>query len=279
MRRLLMLLLFVCLPAMADQRVIYQPLSKDASLSAGQWRQVWRDTVAHGGRTLIVQWTRYGDERFGGADGWLANSLREAHAQGLELVVGLYLDSAYYTRISELDSGGLAAYWKAQLGESLAQQREVREHWKLPVAGWYLPMELDDLHFQASDRRDALYTQLQEFNRKLDAPLHLSAFTTGKLAPGVQASWFADLAGLDLRLWWQDGAGTGRLSPLVRQGYIAALPCQVGIIREAFRQVSHEGEAFRAVPREPAMGAGCHAEAVFALNYRPWAKVLPSAPR
>lgn len=274
MRRFLYLLLLICLPVVADQRILYQPLNRDAALDAGQWRQLWRDTVQQGGRTLIVQWSRYGDERFGGADGWLANSLREAQAQGLELVVGLHMDSAYYTRIDELDSAGLAAYWKAQLGESLAQHREVRENWHLKVSGWYLPMELDDLHFQATDRRDALYSQLREFNRKLDKPLHLSAFTAGKLAPGVQARWYAGLAGLGLKLWWQDGAGTGRLPPLVRQSYAAALPCEVGIIREAFRQVSREGEPFRAVPQNPIRGVGCHEEAVFALNYRPWARVL-----
>ena len=277
MRRILILLLLVCLPVVADQRVIYQPQSRDAVLGVGQWRQLWQDTVRNGGKTLIVQWTRYGDERFGGAEGWLAASLKEAHAQGLELVVGLYLDSAYYTRISELDAGGLAAYWKSQLGDSLAQQREVRR-WGLPVAGWYLPMELDDLHFQTAERRDALFVQLQEFNRKLDAPLHLSAFSTGKLAPGVQAAWFAGLAGLNLKLWWQDGNGTGRLPALVRDSYAKALPCQVRIIREAFRQVSAEGQPFRAVPQQPLMQDGCHEQAVFALNYRPWAKILPSAP-
>ena len=277
MRRILILLLLVCLPVVADQRVIYQPQSRDAVLGVGQWRQLWQDTVRNGGKTLIVQWTRYGDERFGGAEGWLAASLKEAHAQGLELVVGLYLDSAYYTRIRELDAGGLAAYWKSQLGDSLAQQREVRR-WGLPVAGWYLPMELDDLHFQTAERRDALFVQLQEFNRKLDAPLHLSAFSTGKLAPGVQAAWFAGLAGLNLKLWWQDGNGTGRLPALVRDSYAKALPCQVGIIREAFRQVSAEGQPFRAVPQQPLMQDGCHEQAVFALNYRPWAKILPSAP-
>ncbi|MDU9392960.1 DUF4434 domain-containing protein [Pseudomonas sp. zfem002] len=278
MRRILLVLLFACLPAVADQRVIYQPLNRDAVLSAEQWRQLWADTVRNGGRTLIVQWTRYGDERFGGADGWLASSLRLAHEQGLELVLGLHLDSAYYTRIDELDSTGLAAYWKVQLGESLAQQREVRT-WKLPVAGWYLPMELDDVHFWQEERRAALFTQLQEFNRKLDAPLHLSAFSAGRLAPGIQSEWFTQLAGLGLKLWWQDGEGTGRLPAEVREHYANVLPCEVGIIREAFRQVSKDGEPFRAVPMKPGTGAGCHAEAVFALNYRPWAKVLPSAPR
>ena len=40
MRRLLLLLLLVCLPVAADQRVIYQPLNADASLSTEQWRQL-----------------------------------------------------------------------------------------------------------------------------------------------------------------------------------------------------------------------------------------------
>ncbi|MNF00635.1 hypothetical protein D3C80_1994980 [compost metagenome] len=79
-----------------------------------------------------------------------------------------------------------------------------------------------------------------------------------------------------MTVWWQDGAGTGRLPALVRQGYEQALPCRVGVVREAFRQVSAPEQAFRAEPAEPRLGSGCHAEAVFALRYRPWARgILP----
>lgn len=269
-------MLALCLPAVADQRLFYQPLNRDAALTTSQWQQLWRDTKAHGGKTLIVQWTAYGDSDFGGARGWLANSLREARAQGLELVLGLYMDPAYYQRLEELDDEGLANYWKAQLGRALSQYNQVRQHWDLPVAGWYLPMELDDLHFRQASRREALHRQLQAFNRQLDKPLHLSAFSAGHLAPRVNAAWLDQLADLGLTVWWQDGAGTGRLPMQVRQGYEQALPCRVGIVREAFRQVSAPDQPFRAEPAQPALVGGCHAEAVFALRYRPWARALGS---
>ncbi|HBM66886.1 MAG TPA: DUF4434 domain-containing protein, partial [Pseudomonas sp.] len=228
------------------------------------------------GKTLIVQWSAYGDSDFGGAQGWLANSLRTARAEGLQLVLGLYMDPAYYQRLDELDGEGLNSYWKAQLGRSLSQYQQLRQAWQLPVDGWYLPMELDDQHLRVTERRDVLYSQLQAFNRQLDKPLHISAFSTGKLSPRVNAVWLDQLAGLGLTVWWQDGAGTGRLPALVRQGYEQALPCRVGVVREAFRQVSAPEQAFRAEPAEPRLGSGCHAEAVFALRYRPWARgILP----
>lgn len=265
-------LLALCLPAQADQRLFYQPLNRDASVTPAQWQQLWRATRAQGGTTLIVQWSAYGDSDFGGAHGWLAGSLREAQAQGLELVLGLYMDPAYYQRLEQLDGEGLNSYFKAQLGRSLTQYQQLKTDWALPVSGWYLPLELDDLHFRDAARRGALYTQLQAFNRQLDKPLHISAFSAGQLSPRVNGAWLEQLASLGLNVWWQDGAGTGRLAPLVRQGYEQALPCQVGIVREAFRQVSPPGQPFRAEPAQPALSGGCHAEAVFALRYRPWAK-------
>ncbi|ROL74164.1 DUF4434 family protein [Pseudomonas vranovensis] len=279
MRRLIAVMLFVLsLQATADERLFYQPLNRDAQLSEAQWRALWQATAAQGGKTLIVQWSAYGDSDFGGARGWLANSLRLAHEQGLQLVLGLYMDAAYYQRIDELDGAGLAAYWRAQLGNSLAQQRKIRQDWQLPVAGWYLPMELDDLHFHSADRRQALYTQLQAFNRRLDAPLHISAFSAARLSPAVNARWLEQLASLKLQVWWQDGAGTGRLAPLVRQHYEDALPCSIGIVNEAFRQTSAAGQPFTAVAAQPQLRSDCHPRAVFSLRYRPWTRgVLPLA--
>ncbi|AWY39481.1 DUF4434 family protein [Pseudomonas putida] len=277
MRRLLLVLCLIlsCTGALADERIFYQPLNADANLSPAQWQRIWQDTARNGTHTLIVQWTAYGDSDFGGAKGWLANSLKLAREQGLNLVLGLYMDPAYYQRIDELDSAGLATYWQAQLGRSLAQQQRLRTEWKLAVSGWYLPLELDDAHFQAADRRQTLQRQLKDLTGKLDAPLHVSAFSAGKLAPQVNSQWLTTLANEGIQVWWQDGAGTGRLPPLVRSGYADALPCSVGIVREAFRQVSAEGQAFRAEPTTPATAStGCHSSAVFSLRYRPWAKVI-----
>lgn len=274
------LLLVLCLLmssvlARADERVFYQPLNVDARISQTQWRQIWRDTVKQGAHTLIVQWTAYGDSDFGGAKGWLASSLGLAHEAGLNLVLGLNMDPAYYQRIDELDSAGLAMYWQTQLGQSLARQQVLRNDWKLPVTGWYLPLELDDLHFLAADRRQTLQRQLKDFATRLNAPLHVSAFSAGKLAPQVNGQWLGDLASQGIQVWWQDGAGTGRLPRLVREGYASALPCSVGVVREAFRQTSAAGQVFRAEPASlENTPAGCHPLAVFSLRYRPWGRVI-----
>ncbi|MBV6826686.1 DUF4434 family protein [Pseudomonas sp. PD9R] len=274
------LLLVICLllgsaAIRADERIFYQPLNVDASLSQAQWRQVWRDTAKQGTHTVIVQWTAYGDSDFGGANGWLANSLKLAREQGLKLVLGLSMDPAYYQRIDALDSAGLAAYWQAQLGQSLAQQQKLREDWKLPVSGWYLPMELDDQHFLPLDRRQTLQRQLKDFAGKLDAPLHISVFSVGKLAPQVNGQWLGVVASDGIQVWWQDGAGTGRLPSLVRDHYARALPCSIGIVQEAFQQVSAEGKPFRAEPATlNAAAPGCHPTAVFSLRYRPWGQVI-----
>lgn len=278
MRRLLIaltLLLTTTLQAQADERLFYQPLNVDSSLTPSQWQSLWKASAGQGAKTLIVQWTAYGDSSFGGVDGWLAQALKAAQAQGLQLVLGLYMDPAYYQRQSELDTPGLESYWQHQLSRSLTQQRVLREQWKLPVSAWYLPMELDDWHFQASERRQALQRQIKDFARQLDAPLQLSAFTGGRLAPQVYADWLGGIAALGVQVWWQDGAGTGALPPLVRQAYANALPCSVGIVREAFRQTSTSGQPFRAEPAAPStVSTGCHANAVFSLRYRPWGKVL-----
>ena len=267
-------LLALCLPASADQRLFYQPLNRDANVTSAQWQQLWHATVAQGGKTLIVQWSAYGDSDFGGARGWLADSLRSARAQGLQLVLGLYMDPAYYQRIDELDGEGLNSYWKAQLGRSLSQYQQLRQAWQLPVDGWYLPMELDDWNFRDMARREVLQQQLIGFAAQLGRPLHLSAFSGGFLPPNIYAGWLDSLVRVGLTLWWQDGVGTGALTPLVRLAYVSALPCKVGIIREAFRQVSAEGEPFMAIPGSPSAWPPCHSTAVFELRYRPWAKTL-----
>ncbi|MBL0951378.1 MAG: DUF4434 family protein [Pseudomonas sp.] len=277
MRRLLIgiLLSVAMLQAQAEERLFFQPLNVDSSLDQKTWKNIWRDTAKAGVKVVVVQWTAHGESNFGGRDGWLANSLRAAQEQGLQLVLGLYMDPAYYQRHAELDGPGLQAYWQHQLGLSLAQQRLLRDQWQLPVAGWYLPMELDDVQFQAADRRRVLFRQLQDFAAKLDAPLHVSAYTGAQLAPDIYAAWLYELQSLGLMVWWQDGEGTGNLSKAVRRAYGQALPCEVGIVREAFRQVSADGEPFRAEPAEPKrIYPGCHDEAVFSLSYRPWGTPL-----
>lgn len=98
MRHLLIgfLLSMILAQANAEERLFFQPLNVDSSIDRQTWERIWRSTAQAGVKVVVVQWTAHGESTFGGRDGWLANSLRAAQEQGLQLVLGLYMDPAYY---------------------------------------------------------------------------------------------------------------------------------------------------------------------------------------
>ncbi|MCC5882453.1 MAG: DUF4434 domain-containing protein [Halomonas sp.] len=274
MRILTMTLAFLlALSAHADEHLFYQPHNSDAALSDSEWQTLWRSTVEHGVETLIVQWTRHGDDDFGGSDGWLAVTLRAAQREGLGLILGLRHDPEYYNILP--DDQRFASYWYQQSSHGLAQHEALGE-WGLDVEGWYMPLELDDYLFENPATRRELETQLRSLASRLDRPLHISAFTGGILSPDVYARWLGELADAGIQVWWQDGHGTQALPLPVREAYAEALDCRIGIVREAFVQISEPDAPFQAIPGEPAQVPACHPSAVFSLRYRPWADMLRS---
>lgn len=268
-------------PPAAAETVFYQPLNTHSRLRAAQWQEIWQQSRNRGFDTVIVQWSAYGDERFG-QDDWLLQSLVEAHRQGLALVIGLAADPAYFQTV--LQPGWrdrFSTYWANLQRQSLAQQQRLQPRLSqlgLPVAGWYLPAELSDRLFAQGQQREAIRSQLQLLAGRLDRPLHISAYSSGQLSPEANANWLQQLQGTGLQVWWQDGAGVAELPALVRQAYLQALPCPIGVVREAFRQVSPPGAPFAAVAATPQPPAPCHPSAVFALQYLPWAEALRPFP-
>jgi len=272
--------------------VVYQPLVKDAGVNSAQWQQIWAQTRAHGFSTVLVQWTAYGDERFGAESNpagkpsttpsWLWRALQQAQRQGLDLVVGLAADPNYFQLVQR--PGWQASFsddWLSLQRQSLAQQQRLQpllQRLGLAVKGWYLPAELSDRLFGDRGRRESTLTQLVDLAARLDRPLHVSAYSTGQLTPAANASWLLQLQQAGLVVWWQDGQGTAELPALVRQAYATALPCPVGVIREAFRELSTPPAPFVAVPAVPQPPLPCHPNAVFALQYLPWAGALRPSP-
>jgi hypothetical protein len=265
----------------AAETIFYQPLNRDGSLGPQQWQQIWQQARTHGFDRVIVQWSAYGDERFE-QDDWLLTSLTEAHRQGLTLVIGLAADPAYFQTVLQPGwKDRFNDYWAALQRQSLAQQQRLLPRLSergLPVAGWYLPAELSDRLFAEAPRRDAIRSQLQLLAARLDKPLHISAYSTGQLSPTANGAWLQQLQDAGLQVWWQDGEGIAELPALMRQTYLQALPCPVGIVREAFRQTSAAGAPFTAVPAPPQPPVACHPNAVFALQYLPWATGLRPTP-
>lgn len=258
--------------AQAADTLFYQPQNADASLSAADWEKLWEKTRDNGVSELIVQWTRLDENDFGGADGWLANALRSAEKEGLDLVLGLAHESDYYEVLP--NPRRFPTYWHQLLSRSLKQRERLIEDWRISVKGWYLPQELDDWLFRETETRAELTSQLVSMMGHLSQPLHISAFSGGFLAPERFAEWLSALVDQGAHVWWQGGRGTRTLPPLIREAYESSMPCRIGIVREAFQRTSPPEEVFAAKPMPFESAASCHEVAVFSLRYRPWAQTF-----
>lgn len=272
MRRLVIGLLLNCvIRGVSADALFYQPQTSDAVVEPDQWAEIWQQSKARGFDRVIVQWTRYGDEDFGGDSGWLRSALRQAQQAGLGLVVGLYQDPDYFSRLN--DVAALSNYWEALFEQALLQQRRLLNEGVVADA-WYLPAELSDRTFNDQVRRKDLLVRLKKLIQQLQLPLQLSAYSTGQMAPAANARWMDELHGIGVRVWWQDGAGVAELPALVRMAYVEALSCGTGIVSEAFKRTSLDDEPFTAVPADHHRYPPCHPSAVFSLRYMAWGAAL-----
>ncbi|BCL75560.1 hypothetical protein JHS3_12960 [Jeongeupia sp. HS-3] len=294
MRLARFLLLFILgLPAVAQAMtaIIYQPQLRDRDVVPEHWSHIFRTTRAQGFDTLVVQWTRHGDGFSEQADrAWLAARLSDARAAGLQLVIGLSADpdffirqqhparvlDGYFRRTKQADAT-LARQWLETLGANA-------------ISGWYLSAEIDDVRWREPDARDSLIrylrsaaTQLQSVANK---PVYMTSFFAGNMAPKSYAALLGQLERASgVRLWVQDGAGTGKLNVAERQLYLDAVSdvgndCSAttahGVVYELFRQVGDD-TAFRAETRPLdearrilTKRAACGGDSVFfSLRYLP----------
>lgn len=284
------LLLAPCL-VQATTAVFYQPQTRDRELAVAQWPGWFAQLHARGFDTLVVQWTQYGDA-FADPAGhaWLLQRVREAHAAGLRIVLGLHSDPAFFQR-QEMPATALDDYL-----HSLARQdAEAARHWlgelgDEAIAGWYLPMEIDDRRWREPEARAVLRDYLALERRQLDRvaarPVFVSTFFAGHMAPAAYAQLVADVRDSGVRAWVQDGAGTARLSRGESAVYLAAaMSCDqkgaAGVVYEVFRQTGGD-EAFKAEPlgardAEAALlqRASCGGDtAFFELRYLPEMEAL-----
>lgn len=283
---LAMALLWAPWLAEAATALFYQPQLRDRELAAAQWPGVFAQVRGRGFDTLVVQWTQYGDA-FGDPAGhaWLLQRVREAHAAGLRIVLGLHGDPAFFQR-QEMPVASLDDYLR-----TLARQdAEVARRWladlgDAAIAGWYLPMEIDDRRWREPDARDVLRDYLALERRQLDRiaarPVYVTTFFAGHMAPSGYAELVADVRRSGVLPWVQDGIGTGRLSRGETAIYLsAAASCDgrgaAGVVYEVFRQTGGDA-AFRAEPlgvgeMEGALAqrAPCGGDSgVFELRYLP----------
>ncbi|ACV76387.1 MAG: DUF4434 family protein [Zymomonas mobilis subsp. pomaceae] len=265
----LIVALLIASSAQAEKGIFYQPQEKDSHMSAETWERIWNRLHHKGFDTVYIQWTSYGSNDFGGAKGWLRRNLALAQGASINLVVGLYLDPDYGKPATPpLDPSSFEAYWKAQIGNSIAQWHHIENEWNIPVKAVYLPMELDDIQFMDPIRRDILSSLLKAASHSIDKPIHISAFGNGRMSPYLWNRWLNDLNAFGIRTWWQDGNGIKKLDPFILKEYQQNLDCKIGIIQEIFIQKSKENEPFLAEGnKEIPKPISCHPNALFSLRY------------
>lgn len=272
--------------------LFYQPQLADRALPAARWPALFASVRARGFDTLVVQWVQYGDGFTAPADrAWLRTRLDEARDSGLQLVLGLAADPAFFQRQADAPEAvagylsglaqrdvAVAAQWQSLLGASA-------------IAGWYLPLEIDDQHWRAPGARRALTDALAQEVRGLRAlapvrPVYVTAFFSGRMAPAAYAQLLADVHATGVRVWVQDGAGIAQLEAAERALYLAAAdgcagsPGQ-GRVHEIFAQVPGQAafaaQALPAVALDAALAQRTPCEgdrAVFELRYLPEAAEL-----
>lgn len=292
MKRLLGVMLAMAMLLMPEASaemiaIFYQPQLRDRDLPAERWPALFTATRAAGFDTVVLQWTRHG-EAFADVEGrdWLRQRIEQARAAGLRVVLGLYADPAFFDRLAQPPSA-----LKRYLSVLRAQDLELARTWARTlqsdaIDGWYLTLEIDDLHWRDSIPRRQLARHLAIETRKLHSilprPVYVTSFFTAQMPPDAYADLIRDLDVRGLHIWVQDGAGTGRLDAAGRAPYLAlSAQCDAtamrGLIFEVFQQIDSTEGQFHARPLPlPEMSAAllqrapCGGDSVFfSLRYLP----------
>jgi hypothetical protein len=246
----------------AQVAMFYQPQLRDMQVAESTWPAIFQQTRQQGFDTVVLQYTRYGDAFTASSEqDWLRRRIVEARAQGLRVMVGLYADpdffnaqyrsgtalDNYFSQLRQMDTK-LARQWVATLGATA-------------IAGWYLYPEVDDLRWQDPAARRSLVNHLKKERQALasiaPASVHISSFFAGNSAPIPYHDLVMAVQGSGVRVWVQDGAGTGVLSSELRKQYVDTLSqCGYGpangIVFEIFRQTSNADSTFTASRLSPA---------------------------
>lgn len=263
------MILWLIGPAAADS-VFYQPQNRDAGITSEQWQTLFTDLRRAGHEVLVVQWTAYDEQDFGGPDGWLGDVIDSALEADMQVWIGLAWNSGWFAEL-ENRSPAWDMYLNRLLLDSLAQAERWRQYEDRPgFAGWYLPLELPDRGLADRDRQAVLAQHLVRLTQALQAPLAVSSYFTGFQQPASYAKWMLELhQTTGAEIWVQNGAGVAWLTDSQRAMYLGLLDCRIGIIHEAFEQSSAPGEPFAAVARPPTRAGtrDCHKRLIFSLRY------------
>ncbi|WP_153448840.1 alpha-amylase family protein [Vibrio algicola] len=123
-------------------------------------------------------------------------------------------------------------------------------------------------------QRDQLKAILTQQVARYPQPLMVSLYLSGQFPPKKVAEWTQELSDIGLTVYVQDGAGTEALSQDIMASYYELFTCNIGEIREIFKQdqASTEFKAsklslieYQKIRKEQS----CRQSLLFSLRYMP----------
>lgn len=212
-------------PHMCMQGAYIQLVDENSAWDEQAWRALFDNFRHLQIDRLVVQWTTYDRMAFYPSQRFetvrtppLQTILDLADHAGMQVMIGLSHDSAYWTSIETKDK---RSYLMERLRKNMAVADEL-----LPLvsrhesfAGWYISEEIDDVNWKQADDRDALFSYLRQLSAFLramrsEAAIGTSGFANSQTPPSeVETFWTALLkraSAIDT-VYFQDGIGVGKL--------------------------------------------------------------------
>ncbi|MEW5895736.1 MAG: DUF4434 domain-containing protein [Candidatus Omnitrophota bacterium] len=234
-----------------------------------QWRELFLYFREMELKHLIVQWIVYDgisffDNPFGLSP--LEIILGLADAEGMTVSVGLAMDTAYWQKI-----GGDPDEVNAYLDDAFVLSRQTAIQVNEMAGrhpsfqGWYIPQEVDNVHWMKAQRRRILSRYLRDLCSSLrsispDKSVSVSGFANSEVNPeALERFWTKLLTETKVdTVLFQDGIGAGNiggdetpafLGPVLKAAKAAG--CEFHVIIEVFQQIAGlpiNDDYFQAVP-------------------------------
>lgn len=219
---------------------VLQPWERHRSWSEAEWSDAFRYLQQLGLEHVLVQWTRWHDQRYfrpasHGSDSLrsvLGHILRQAERHGMHVWVGLAADSLWWSPKMGTDLEMSRVALARIRRQNRVTARRIASSLADPTvfAGWYLPEEIDDYRWRTDRARDLLRRHLRRSVAMLDSvlgtyPVTVSGYATGRRSPReAEEFWRRVLTrtGID-RLLFQDGVGAGHLGLEQLRPYLEAV--------------------------------------------------------
>lgn len=215
--------------------------AKHLEWDGARWERQFGYLEALGARELVVQWCGWDGIDYGEV---VDRVLGLAGERGMRVRVGLRHQSRWWADVEASPVRALArlAERAAELDREACRKIERRQ----AFGGWYLPEEIDDVHWRGVEAAGALGETLRVTRKKV-GHLAASGFSTGTCGTVELGRWWRHLAGrggLEVVLF-QDGIGAGKLTLEAWREYAGALgralDGKLQVVVETFAARSGEG--------------------------------------